>query len=105
MKSLLIALVPLFLLAGCETNPIKPEEKIVTKYKYVVTTIPEEMLEVPKPVPNIDTKTSTDKDAALWLVEKEKRTQELEKKLRAVKSYQDRKLKELTVPKEDIIVN
>jgi hypothetical protein len=35
----------------------------------------------------------------------ERRYQEIEKRLRTVKEYQDRKLKELNLPAEDVIKN
>jgi hypothetical protein len=92
-------------LAAC--NPIRPceEQPVATKYKYIVTEIPETMLVVPANVNPIDTKTATDKDAAKWMIESEKRSKIIEQQLKAIKQYQEDRLKLIDVPKTDIIKN
>lgn len=103
MKKLMI-IVALLTLSGC-TWPVKPDQSTVVKYKYIVNTIPEEMLTVPSPTYKIDSVSATDKDASKWMIDSEKRYQEIEKKLKAIKTYQDDKLKNLKVPPEDLIKN
>ena len=103
MKTLII-LSCLFLVA---CNPIRPceEQPIVTKYKYIVTEIPDTMLVIPANVNPIDTKVATDKDAAKWMIESEKRTKVIEQQLKAIRQYQEDRLKLIDVPKTDIIKN
>lgn len=108
MKVLAALLLSSVMLTGCfETIPEQPEN-VVVKYKYIVNTIPGDFLEVPAKVPNLDTTTATDKDAAKWLLDKEDRALNLETKLKSIKTHQDNKLKEIEtemkIPKEDIIV-
>lgn len=113
MKNLyLVALV--LALVGCSAhNPQQPPlpEKIAIKYKYVLVTVDEKFLEIPESVPNIDVTpggTATDKDAAKWILDKEERAQNIETKLKAIKTNQDLKLKEIQtdmkIPKEDLII-
>jgi hypothetical protein len=102
----IIALCTVALLSGCALlQQQKQEQPVVIKYKYVVMTVPEEMLEVPPVERKLDTTTATDKDAAKWMVDWERRYQEIERRLKMIKSYQDRRLKELTLPPEDVIKN
>ena len=100
MRLLIIALLLGAALVGCATAP---PPQTVTKYKYVIVQIPDKMLELPPPVPDIDTSTATDKDAAEWLLSKEERVRILEKMLSAIKALQDNRLKTLNVPPEDIV--
>lgn len=100
----LITICVLLMLGGCVTNPPK-EQPIALKYKYVVMLIPDEMLEIPEVEKTLNTNTATDKDAAKWMVYWERRYQEIEKRLKTIKTYQDRRLKELTLPPEDVIKN
>lgn len=98
----LLLLLPL--LAGCPgTAPTKPDQPAVIQYKYVVTKIPDELFKRPEGCADIDTKVATDKDAAKWMIECEKRNAEIERRLDRVKRYQDEKLKSLSVPEADII--
>ena len=103
MKKLLTILA--ICLAGCATTDPVVDKGVVVRYKYVVTTIPDEMLSIPPPVYMLDLSTATDKDAALWLVESEKRSLVIEGKLSAIKLYLQRKAKELNVPEADLIRN
>ena len=104
MKTFLICCLS-FLLFGCATQKQLVDQSVAIKYKYVVMTIPNEMLTIPDPERKLDTSIATDKDAAKWMVDWERRYQEIEKRLRTVKEYQDRRLKELTLPPEDVIKN
>lgn len=106
---LILSLIAAALMTGCAfDSKVLIPERIVTKYKYVVTTVPDEFLEVPAQVPNLDTKTATDADAAKWILDKEERSQNMETKLRSIKDNQGKKLQDLKtdlkIPKEDIIV-
>ena len=104
MKKLLILMMAISL-SACELFPVKPDQPVVVKYKYIVNTIPEEMLSIPTAVPDLDLSVATDKDAAKWMIDSESRYQTIEKKLEAVKTYQDDKIKNLKVPAEDVIMN
>lgn len=101
----LITLSLALMLAGCASFGQKTEQPVAIKYKYIVMTVPEEMLTVPEVEKRLDTKSATDKDAAKWMIDWERRYQEIERRLKMIKSYQDRRLKELTLPPEDVIKN
>lgn len=105
MKILITTLCLVALLSGCTTTKQLVDQSVAIKYKYVVMLIPEEMLTVPEVEQKLDTTTATDKDTAKWLVDWERRYQEIEKRLKTIKIYQDRRFKELTLPPEDIIKN
>jgi hypothetical protein len=92
-------------LVGCATDKQLVDQSVAVKYKYVVTTIPDEMLEIPPAERTIDPVTATDKDVAKWMIDWERRYQEIERRLKTIKAYQDRKLRELNLPKEDVIKN
>ena len=105
MKTIIImlAMLPLAGCASwfrCETPVDKPP---VIQYKYIVNQVPEDLLTIPPMVAPIDTTVSSDKDAALWIADRERRTQELEKRLRAVKEFQDNRLKTINIPADIII--
>ena len=99
---IILTLILAMLITGCATRPVK-EPQILVKYKYVVTSIPSEMLEIPVPVRELDLSTATDQDAARWIISSEKRSLELEAKLKAIKSYLVDRLKNLSIPPEDLI--
>lgn len=104
MKTL-IALCLVVTLYGCGTQKQLVDQSVAIKYKYVVMTVPEEMLTIPDTERKLDITTATDKDAAKWMVDWERRYQEIEKRLKMIKAYQDRRLRELTLPPEDVIKN
>lgn len=105
MKKLLI-LTLILLLTGCSTFPtVQPEASVVVKYKYVVTEIPAELMSVPDPMYQLNLETATDKDAATWLVDSERRAKIIEERLKSIKLYQDNRIKSLNYPPEDIIRN
>lgn len=102
MKALLI-LVLASVLQGCA--PFKTVPETIIKYKYVVITAPEEHLKIPAQIAPLDTKTATDKDAGNWILDTERRSLELEAKLKRIKELQDRRLKELeSLPKADVSI-
>jgi len=90
-------------LVGCATTSIPKDQPVAIHYKYVITKIPPALLSVPDPLRYLNTKTATDKDAALWFSELYGRGLDMETKLKAIKQFQDDKLKNLKVPPEDII--
>lgn len=104
MKALILSLLICF--AGCASlDQQKVDQPVVIKYKYVISTIPEEMLEIPEPEKRLDTSTATDKQAAQWMIIWERRYQEIERRLKMIGAYQARKLRELSLPPEDVIKN
>jgi hypothetical protein len=107
MKNILISLLACFSLSACSFPWVKPDQDkpIVVKYKYIVTTIPDTMLMIPPKVDKVDPFSITDKDAAKWLIDSEVRSSTIESQLKAIKTYQDEKLKSLSYPPEDIIRN
>lgn len=93
-------------LGGCSTTvPKKPEPEIVVKYKYIVTTVPEELLTKPEPVPPINLDTATDAIAARWALARDKRARVIELKLDRVREYLDKKVKDLKTLYPDLEVN
>ena len=92
-KIILLALC--FSLSAC--FPVRPSEdkSVVTKYKYIVIDVPEQMTSIPDSVTPIDVQTATDKDAALWIINSEKRSQTMEKQLKAIRQYQTDRIKSL----------
>ena len=104
MKSL-ITLCLVAMLSGCAAEKQLVDQAVVVKYKYIVTTIPDEMLAIPPVESTLDTKTALDKDAAIWMVAWEKRYQEIEKRLKTIKDYQIKRLEELKLPPESLIKN
>lgn len=104
MKALLIAIMSMALF-GCATDKQLVDQTVAVKYKYVVMTIPEELLTVPGVERSIDPNMASDKEAAKWMIDWDRRYQEIEKRLKTIKTYQDRRLKELTLPPEDVIKN
>jgi hypothetical protein len=103
MKKTLIILALTSILAGCATDGITPVPAVAVHYKYIVNTIPAAMLVLPDAVPPLNLATATDKELADWIIESEKRNQAEESQLKAIKAYQDDKLKNLQVPAADVI--
>jgi hypothetical protein len=102
VKKLLLTLA--LALGGCAA-PVVPVQNVAIHYKYIVNTIPPELLAVP-PVPaplNLDT--ATDKDLVDWLTDSEERSQTMETQLKTIKTYQADKITNLKVPAEDVITN
>ena len=104
MKTL-IALCLAIMLGGCAIDKQLVDQTVAIKYKYIVMTIPEEMLTVPNVERKLDPNVATDKETAKWMIDWERRYQEIENRLKTIKTYQDRRLKELTLPPEDVIKN
>ena len=103
MKSLLLIVGLSSILCACNPACIRPDPEVVVKYKYVISEIPGEMLVVPPKVNDLNPDTATDKEAAVWMIQSEARSSQIEKQLKAIKKYQDDKLQNLTYPAEDII--
>ncbi len=94
MKLLAVICLSLALI-GCSTVPTtKIEPQIIVKQKLIPLTIPAEMFEMPPYPDAVDPRKMTDKDAAIWLIENEKRNQEIDKRLTAIKKYQEQRLKD-----------
>lgn len=96
---LLIAL----LLTGCEAMPTR-DGPLFVKYKYVVISIPDDLLEIPPPTYKIDPSAATDRDASVWMIDSERRAVELEKRLKRIKAYQQKQQDEVAkLPQPDVI--
>lgn len=104
MKHILVPLLVLSI-AGCAIDEVKVDAPAVIKYKYVINTVPDEMLVKPDPIPRIDPAVATDKDAANWMLESEKRYMIIEKRFDAVKQYLQEKIMNFKIPAEDVIKN
>ena len=103
MKTYLLALTFTLLLMGCEAMPTR-DGPLFVKYKYVVITVPDELLEIPAPTYKIDPSVATDKDAGVWLVDSERRALELEKRLKQIKAYIAKQQEEVAkFPQPDVI--
>jgi hypothetical protein len=106
MKKLIIAAAIALTLPGCAllgSNTLR-DQQLAVKFKYFVVTVPPEMMVIPDPVYKLDTTISTDKDAAYWIIDSEKRALELERRLKAIKSYVDRQVEETKkLPEADVI--
>lgn len=90
-------------LMGCGAT-IPREQDTVVKFKYIVNTIPEETLTIPPHIPS-PPEPSTDQDIANWLLDGEKRSLDIESKLRSIKKLQADRLEELKkLPKDDVIL-
>jgi hypothetical protein len=105
MKTFIALCLAASLLGGCASTKQLVDQGTVVKYKYVLMTIPNEMLVIPEVERTLDTTTATDKDTAKWMIDWERRYQEIEKRLKTIKIYQDRRIRELTLPPEDVIKN
>lgn len=105
MKNALLLVLALSL-SGCSAL-FKPEvaQPVAIKYKYVITTVPSSMFEVPAPMYKIDVEKATDEEASQWMIDSEKRAQEIERRLLKVKEFIDLKIKSMKLLPEDVIVN
>lgn len=100
----ILALILSASLVGCGgTMPVEPNT--VVKFKYIVNTIPEELLTIPAPIPNINPATDDDNTVGLWLLDGEKRALEIEGKLKSIKKLQADRLEEVKkLPPDDVII-
>lgn len=76
-------LFSLILLAGCETNPVKPEPIVVQKIKYEIKLPPAKLLTLPPAVSplNVDDPSLKQSDVSSWLKAKEDRAIQIENQL------------------------
>lgn len=103
MRNFIISFVATLLLVGCEAMPTR-DGPLFVKYKYVVISIPEELLEIPPPVYKIDPNTTTDRETGVWMIDSERRAIELEKRLKRIKEYQKKQQEEVAkLPAPDVI--
>ena len=70
-------------LSGCIITPVKPELPPTTtvRNQLVLVTVPETFFEIPDNVSSLDTSKATQREVADWVVQNEKRTNELENKI------------------------
>ena len=96
MKTFLLIL-PLVLM-GCATTPpsIPIEPRTIIKFERIVTPIPNELLDIPDPVPNLplDVLKTDDKAVAKWLLDSEERTLSLEAQIRRIRELYIKQLRE-----------
>ena len=91
------ALILLLTLLGCASQPvIPPEPKVIVKIERIVAPIPNALLDIPDPVPNLELEVlkTDDKAVAKWLLDSEERTLNLEGKLRQIRELYIRYLRE-----------
>lgn len=107
MRYILASLLALVLVGCGTTQPPKPEVITLTKYKYVIVSVPDDVLYVPDFIPTPDSKTATDAEIATWILDKEGRAQSMEKIINAAKKYATDRLellrKNKEIKEEDII--
>lgn len=80
-----LILISCCFLSACCSYETKPNDPIIS-HEIHIKKIPEELLIIPPKVqkPNLN---GTQKDIALWLIEKEKRTNLLENQLQKIKDF------------------
>ena len=106
MKALLVSLMLVMSigLVGCDTMP-KRDQPVLIKYKYIINTIPADMLDIPAPITPVDSKIADDLAVGNWMIDSEKRVLEIEGKLKSVKKLQDQRLEDAKkLPKDDVII-
>jgi uncharacterized protein YcfL len=102
MKTLL-SIFSCLILVGCGSTPKAPEPTQVIKFKYVMYSIPNELLSIPSQVTRLDPLKATDKDVSLWILDSEKRSIEMEKKLKTIKRLQEKQKADLkNLRQEDV---
>ena len=105
MKACIALILASTLITGCVTQPTVRDAEIIIKYKYIVNTIPADMLSIPAQVGKVDPTIDSDDAIATWMLDGEKRYLEIEGKLRSIKDLQDDRLKELEkLSKDDVII-
>lgn len=69
-----LTIIALALLAGCATThvPEKVEPTVAARVEYVIKVPPAELLDLPKPPPNVDVDKATQADIARWIAANEK---------------------------------
>ena len=87
MKQLLIVLFAL-LVTGCATT-CEPELQTVTKLERIVVKPPIELLTIPPYNMPIDVDFATQRSVADWILQSERRTEQLEDQLKAIKKFYD----------------
>ena len=102
MKKILTLSSVLFL-AACQTNPAV-DTKVVTQYKYIIVTVPSEMMVLP-PSPKVPDENVTDKEVAQYMLDLYEKSGILESQILAIKDYQDKRIVSVkkTIKPEDII--
>lgn len=86
------------LLVGCASAPSIPvEPKTIIKFERVITPIPNELLSIPDPIPNLPLEVlkSDDKAVAKWLLDSEERTLSLEAQIRRIRELYIKQLREV----------
>jgi hypothetical protein len=85
MKKIL-AIIPMLLLTACATTK---ECQPTVEYKTVTRKVPEALLVIPEyPAdPNLN---GTQKDIALWIIQNEKRSQQMENQIKQIKEFNDK---------------
>ena len=86
MKILLLLIM--FSLYGCATT-CEPELKTVTQIERVVVKPPAELLVIPAQDMPINVDTATQRTVAEWILKSEKRMQQMEDSLKALRKWSD----------------
>ena len=81
------------LLTGCASLGQKPE--IVIKTEVIKLKIPQSLMEIPPYPKGIDVESATQADVSKFIAESERRMYELERKLEAIKEFNDVTIEQL----------
>jgi hypothetical protein len=76
-------------LSGCSLFQVKPDvlpPEVVVRNHAVLVSLPDDFFKVPDNIEPLDVSTASQKEVAIWLVNNEKRTQELENKIMAFRN-------------------
>ena len=85
IKRVVVASILLAILNSCATQ--KPEIQTVTKIERVVIQPPAELLEIPPYDFPADVETATQRTVAEWMLKTEKRSNQMEDQLKAIKKF------------------
>jgi hypothetical protein len=89
VKSILMLTLVAITLSGCSLFQVKPDAlppEVIVRNHAVLVSLPDDFFKVPDNIEPLDISTASQKEVAIWLVNNEKRTQELENKIMAFRN-------------------
>lgn len=105
MKKLLSIFCFILISACASQQPPIQDKVIVEKYKYIISIPPISLTTIPPQIIPLSKDETDDKVISNWFLDAEKRTQLLEDQIIAINDYFVAKIKNLNIPKEDVIIN